>query len=531
VLELAGSVAAVVAVGSIAFGHHLRHGGFYYDDWAYVSAVRFDGFWSLTHDLVNHVIPGRPVLALLLPVPFALFGSNAALFLLLALVLTVLASASFFLFLRTVGLGPIHAGTIAVLSLVFPWSDAVRLWPTASMNNLAIVAYFTGTVVALSAVSKTCRRAIPLHALAVLLYLLSVLVYEAAAAAIALSLVLYRQRAPMRRALPHWLADVAAVVLSLSLSLVLTSRVRHVGSARERWRDIPDFARDGLSILASSFLPSSATVAAAKAIVLVVVMAFLAWALALARNPERRELRRWLRVTAGGVVGVAAGYFMFLGSGLHPAYAGVDNRVNTFAGFAYAALVYSLVMMVGSVLAERHRRLARALVPIATLLVVGGFVQRVRADVDHYDQATRLQAQELAEIRHALPVAPRRSTIYVFGFPAGTAPGVPIFRAPWDLTGAVRLTWHDPSLSALPIFRTGVACGRARMYPREFKPSDGSTYERSVFVDLATGQVEWITSRRACLQARRTFRPGPLVLGDGRSLSRGRRAGRPGRRS
>jgi hypothetical protein len=510
-VEVAGCAVVLLAVASLVFSTHIRNGGFYYDDWSNASTYRFEGFWELGDHLWRDVIPGRPVLAYLLPVPFALFGSNTALHLALAVCLAVFASACFFLFLRALGLERLHAGAIAVLSLVFPWSDAARLWPTASVNNVAIAAYFIGGLFALRALGTTGRRAVLLQVVALLAYLLSVLTYEAAAAAILLSILLYRTRAQRRRAFLHWAADAAVVLVWLSVSVVLTSRVRHVGSVADRVRDIPRFARDGLSILAESFLPSAVVSPAAKAVVLLVIAALLGWALALARDPERVGLRLWLHRAAGAAVGVMAAYVMFLGSTLYPTSSGVNNRSNTFAGFAFAALIYSLVMVASSIHLGRGRRITRAVVVIATLTVISGFVQRVDADINRYDRATALQTEALSELRRLLPALPRGSTVYLFGYPAQTAPGIPIFWGRWDLAGAVRLKWHDPSLSALPVYRTGVICEASIVYPGEFDVEDGSRYGPSVFVDLSLRRVAWIDSEQSCRRARRAFRPGPLV--------------------
>jgi hypothetical protein len=513
-MELATCATALLLVASLVFGTHVANGGFYYDDWSNASTYRFDGFWKLADGLWRNVIPGRPVLAYLLPVPFALFGSNTALHLGLALVLGVCASTCFFAFLRALDVEPAHAGAMAVLSLLFPWSDAVRLWSTASMNNVAIAAYFIGTVFALRALAAGGRRAVLLRAIAIVGYLLSILVYEAAAAAILLSILLYRTQRRQRRAFVYWVTDVAVVLVCLGASAVLTSRVRHVGSAADRLRDIPHFTRDGLSILATSFLPPGVDSAAAKASVLGCIAAVLAYALARAREPQRAELGVWLRRAAAAGVGIAAAYVIFLGSYLHPASVGVDNRSNTFAGFAFAGLVYSLIMVATLTLATGDARIKKAVVLVATLAVVSGFVQRVRTDIDDYDRATALQAGALSSLREALPAPPRGSTIYVFGYPAATAPGIPVFWGRWDLAGAVKLKWDDPSLSALPIYRRGVVCETSVVYPAEFGVENGSSYLRSIFVDLSLGTVESVRSAQKCQRLQRKFRPGPLIRSD-----------------
>jgi len=61
------------------------------------------------------------------------------------------------------------------------------------------------------------------------------------------------------------------------------------------------------------------------------------------RHGESGELRGWLRWIAIGLVTIAAAYFMFLGSHLHPRDPGIDTRINLFAGLGYCILVYALL--------------------------------------------------------------------------------------------------------------------------------------------------------------------------------------------
>ena len=63
---LAAATLAVLAV--VAFGAHVRGGGFYSDDWSTASSVEFRGYRGTVGFTVHHVIPGRPVLAAAQPV-------------------------------------------------------------------------------------------------------------------------------------------------------------------------------------------------------------------------------------------------------------------------------------------------------------------------------------------------------------------------------------------------------------------------------------------------------------------------------
>lgn len=511
-IELSICVITLVGIGLAVFGSHITDGGFYYDDWSRASGYRFDGFWHAALVQWRHVIPGRPILAFLLPLPHALFGLRPEVHLAMAVTLGVLASTGFFVFLRELRLKAPHALAMASLALILPWSDAARLWPTASINNIAVAAYFVGTVTVLRALRASGRQALLLHAVATVLFLVSLLTYEVAAAAIALGGILYFGRAPNRLVARRWVADVALVVVVLAASLVVTAPVRHVGSLSERAADVPHFARECLAMLASAYLPARFDSSRPRMLVLLFVASVLGWALLRARRSELHSLRRWVARAAVAAVGVGAAYVMFLGSGLRPLYAGVDNRVNTFAGFAFVVLVYSVAAIAALLIAGRPGRGATVLLALALILVGSGFVARVRNDIRHFDEATVLQADALARLRRALPAPKSGTTILTFGYAAETAPGIPIFWHSWDLSGAVRVKWNDASLSALPVYRSGVVCNPRSLYPSALRSEHRrAAYGRAVAVDLPSGRTKRIDSRRDCLQARRIFRPGPLV--------------------
>jgi hypothetical protein len=528
--EIALAGVALIGLGFLVLTSHVRRGGLYSDDWGNAAAYHFEGWWQTSVYEWRHSIPGRPILALLHPLPYALFGSDQTYHLALAVVLAALTSLSFFALLRVLGIEFPHALAMALLSLVFPWSDAAHLWPTGAMNNVAVIAYFLGSVAALRGLAlwqARRRRAILLHLLATALYLVSILTYEVAPAAILLSGLLYRTRFSWRALRARWAVDAILVLVPLGISLGLTSRVRHVGSLDERVRDVPHFVGQGLSLFASIFVPrdlssswaSSWEVASSsggKLVVLAAAAAVVAAALARSRQPEGRELRRWLYWGAGGAGGVAVAYVMFLGSGLLPLfYPGLDDRIQTLAAFGFVVAAYSVLALAALLVAGRRGRVAVVILGAGTLLIGLGFVQRVRDDVSHYDSAAAEQRSFLERLQDALPHPQPGSTIFTFGYPAKSAPGVPIFQNPSDLRAAINLRWNDRSLRAVPVYGQNVSCGRREISSPAFDPKYAAAYGRAVFVDLATGGTQPIGSAGACAQARRVFRPGPVYAASG----------------
>lgn len=112
--ELPSCAALLAGVAFLLYRPHVEQGGFYYDDWSHASDYHDQG-WRMAVNLWHHVLPGRPALAALLPLPDALFGDNAEAHLAMAVCLGALTSLCFYVFLRALTLEPIHAAIIAVL--------------------------------------------------------------------------------------------------------------------------------------------------------------------------------------------------------------------------------------------------------------------------------------------------------------------------------------------------------------------------------------------------------------------------------
>jgi len=501
----------LAGVAFLLYGPHVEQGGFYYDDWSHASDYRDQG-WRMAVNLWHHVLPGRPALAALLPLPYALFGDNSEAHLAMAVCLGALTSLCFYVFLRALTLEPIHAAIIAVLALIFPWSEAARLWPTASLNNVAVCAYLIGTVVALHGLQFRGKRAALTHGAALGLYLFSLVTYEVAGCAIALSVVVYRMRTSLRRAAARWVLDLMLVVAVLSVSAAYTSNVRHVGSLSQRLHDVPAFARQGLSIFASSFLPREVDTGRSERVALLVLGAIVAYAVVAARDPMRESLRRWLRILGIAALGIAAAYVMFLGSTIYPSGRGLDTRLHVFAGFAFATCCYAIVV-VAVELAVAERRAVLALAAAGSLVLGLGYAARLRSDSEHWANATRAQHAFLAALNQTLPRPAPGSTIFSFGYPGQESPGLPIFSQNWDTNGVLRLTYHDPSLYGLPIYRPGaVVCRRTVVYGAEFGLEHAARYGRAVFVDVRRRSALRIDSRPSCQSAIERFRPGPAYV-------------------
>ncbi len=203
--------------------------------------------------------------------------------------------------LRTLRLNPIAAAAIGTLALLFPWSDTGRLWAAASINNIALILFFVGVVVALKGLRTPGRRGIALHGVAVAFYVASLLLYEVTAGPMLVLVFVYALVAPWRLALRLWLIDLVALGATLAYSASITDKP--LGTFGEQLRHVPELASGAAALFVTSALPIDAP----RWIVPVLTAAVLAGvggALLRGRPdpPVRDDLVRWLGVAAAGVI-------------------------------------------------------------------------------------------------------------------------------------------------------------------------------------------------------------------------------------
>jgi len=522
--------AVMVAAAFAVYGIHVVRGGFISDDWAFAADhERFGGlastarhFLDTSGTLMN--TGGRLGTAIYFATDYTLFGSNAALHIVVALLLAALMSTGLFVVLRALGLARLHAGSIALLLLVFPAADAPRLWPSASTSQLAISLYLAGVILALRGLNASGRATILWHSGALACYVASLLTYEITVGGFALTILLYRLRAGWSPALRRWAVDLAV----LAASLVYVKQSKPYGVAWGSLSDRIDRARaiqgEARELLTRLGVQAGSIRVPFLVIVLLVVAAIVAAFMLPASSAVRSPLRRWLAIAAGGAVAIGAGYVSFVATDAFymPLRPGIGNRTNIAAAAGFVVLIYALAMLVGYLvaLAASFVRTARSsAVPIggavAGILLVGIgalWLHQVRNDRLAWDRAETLNQRTLTVLRDRVAKPLGGSTIYTFGMPGETAPLVLPFTTSWDLTGAVRLLWHDSTLRGIPsasIVRSysgntpensGIACRKDRAQPRGFfySAKDASPYGKTVFVDVPSGRSLIVRDRRTC---------------------------------
>jgi hypothetical protein len=508
-LELPVAGGLLLVLGAAVWGSHVVNGGFYWaDDWLSARLYLFPDTPGVFGNVNHHTAQFRPVLGVLLAAPFRLFGLRPDLHILLGIVLSVLASASFYWLLRTMGLERVHAFAVSGLALIFPWADTSRLWITATVNNWAVIFYFTGLTLALIGLRSEGLRKWLLGAVALALWVLGCLTYEVIGPPALLSVLVYAWWAGWRRALLRWPFDVVGVGAAL-VHVWLNQPEHHTDKptlgeqAAHAWRIVAE----GTRLLWSALIPAQVSPDIAAVLTGMLLAAAGAALLRLPlRDEARAVLHRWVAITAAGVVATGVSYAAFV-PGLAkyvPTAEGILNRVNILGAFGYSVVVYGLLMLAATLIACAARRgpaVATGIAMVFTVAIAAGYIARDAHDKRLWARGWELERLQLSAVADLVPHPPPHAVIYSFGIPNYVGPGVPIFALGGDFRSAVKVTLRNPHVGGIPMRRvTRWVCRKSGMHPEDYflGEREGVPYGLGYFLDVRRRRVVVIRSEAAC---------------------------------
>jgi hypothetical protein len=161
-------------------------------------------------------------------------------------------------------------------------------------------------------------------------------------------------------------------------------------------------------------------------------------------SPENPELRtRSIALVLAGTVVYWLGYALFLASSTDFAgITGVDNRVTLAAAAGTALAMIGIFGIACSLVPMRFRRGLLCLVVGAYCAC--GFVV-VSTLGAFWAAASKEQHAVLNELRTRLPALDRGTVLLLDGVCPYAGPAV-VFETDWDLTGALRVLYRDPTL-------------------------------------------------------------------------------------
>jgi hypothetical protein len=523
----AGSVALLLsALAVVVYGRNVLDGGFLSDGWTNRSIYVFGGLEGL-FDEPNIAV--RPLYGFYLVVLNGAFDGHSGLWLGWLLATSVLMSWVLYLLLRKLDFEFLDAMSIGALVLVFPAASSLRLWVAAVQIPVSVSLAIFGFLVAFLAFDARGARRLALHGVSLILFVTSLLFYEAAVPLILCSVLLYRLRVPWSRAARRWVADVVVLVAVTAAVAGSVTGAKELQGWDGMWHHAVTILDQAWTLLATVVLPfdSDSWYLLVPLGLVPLTAVFLAWRLP-ADAPGRPELLRWLAVLLSGLFVVVLGYAVFVpGSDYYvPLGHGIANRVNAVPSIGWVLVLYALIRLAAAV---AFRRAAASLTlsaraALVACVVVGvGWANSVSRDVDAYTTATRETERVLATIDASLLDPPPGSTIWALGQPVEIVPGIPVFGNTWDMTAGVQLLYGDPTISSYVGYpdtsfdcRSDAIVPGGSSYPMVAPGISrfASSYFRTYFVHTTTGQAAAIRTRRTCRKAAASFPRSPYLAGE-----------------
>jgi hypothetical protein len=498
---------SLLVLAAIVLGPYVPRGGFAYDDYEQQAMTHFLGF-SHSFSLFLSLDSRRPLTALYTAIVGTVFGQHQHWQLAFVACIHVATALTVWFVLRELRTSLLTASASAALVLLYPFSDSVWLWVAGGQVGAAVLLWLLALYLALRGL-RVPAGGWKLHTVAAAGYAACVLMYEASLLVCALSGCLYLLRAPPRVALKRWGADLAAIALAV---LLFTSMlIRPTGSADLHQLEGLGYTLDHIRIIvvqgqtlgATSMVPFGAPHRwLLTAVVLAVVCAAAAVVVWTRDRQLSRDLSALLALAVGGFVIAVAGWAMFAPADTwySPGTLGVGNRVNAIAGIGITIFIVAFVQLsVALVLSVNATARAKAgtLVSIVLLAAIGaGYLRDVGSDRGAWIRSATARYALLRKLRRDLSPPPPGSTLVVTGFPLWEAPGVPIFGASWDLTGASQLMWNDYSLKAWPAPPGSITCVPSGVGVTSI--SEPAPYASAILVNVASGSTTRITSETRC---------------------------------
>jgi len=462
-------IAGLVLLSAVLYAGKL---GFYSDDWGILGFFSAEADQSLARILriSFEFIPYRPGQAANLGILYWLFGlTPLGYHVVNALVLAAIGPLCY-LVLRECGQSRLIAIAIPLVWLCLPHYATNRYWYAAFAVPLCTLFYFASLYADLRVVRPGRLGAFAWKVLAIAGLLASVLTYEIWLPLFFLSplLVWYRShqpgvpatappggldiRAAARLGLPTLLAIIALTVYKLLVSTRLkpASITEHVvwfwGLLRDAvfttlggdfglrlpttlgaiTRDYPDSLIAAVSVLGGA-----------------IVLAVLLRADGRSGGEELRA-GRMLALAGLGVLLFFAGYAIFFASfNAAVSSTGANNRTAMASTAGLAFIIVGVAGWLGSRLRPGRGRVLVFAGAIATTCAAGLLI--INTVATFWVAASERQQQVLDSLREHVPRLPPGADLLLDGVCPYVGPA-PVFETWWDMTGALRILYADPTL-------------------------------------------------------------------------------------
>ncbi len=500
----------VIGVGSLLllalsiYGAYASKGSWYYDDWSIYSLLRAQhgGYFAELKACASSIPGNRELACVYHAGEYSLFGAHRTDYQFAAIGFLVLNASLLFSIVRRCHMARGWAWLMGAALIIFPASDATRLWAVGAIAQYAIALVLCAILLALIALGRRGARAVVLHLASAVLIVVAMATYEIALPFVALGgslyLVAYRNRAAVYR----WGLDVGLLGMFLLYRVAVSPVAASTGLVVHR--SIPaTLSRVGTLLSAAwetwkyVYLPGRLGTAAL--VCLSVAVLLLLW---LGASGTVKRLYPWFAALACGMALSAAGALVYMtANDLYvPEVSGLFNRLNMPGSFGYVAMAVALLGILYEIC--RLVKLPTALaVGLVCLVAAGSAEHQIGISVNHiqaWEASWTDQKEALAGYRVAVRRVPKDAVIIGLDTPIWERGFIPIFAASWDLRGAIE---YETSLTppiAYPLL-PNLDCGSAGMIEGTaiVAPYDAPG-EPMYFVSPVRETAVRIGSQRAC---------------------------------
>jgi hypothetical protein len=509
--QLASDSALLVAsvVGPAAL--YLGGLGFYSDDWHFLSvmtAAPDQSLFGLLRALAPDLL-ARPPHLFALVVLFQWFGLAALGYHVVSTLVLALGVVCFYLVLGQVGIARPLAVSSAVLYGTLPHYSTDRFWLASFQATLGMALFFAGTWALLRA-ART-KAAWPVSGfVAALLLAGSALSYEVfvpavgIAAPIALLATWVDSRTRSDRSRRLWWLFAMSVTIAAAVvlfKLAASTRIPEFPSLFARVRWFAAVIRDGAALSYGEYglgLPAVAVIALSRwpvgprllmggAVSLLVAVYAYALSRGVNVSAPRRHQGRSLALIGPllFLIGLAifATNYAFLAT--------PSGNANRIMIGAVAGVALTLIGLLAWALDQfPHGQVGRCVfASVVGALCFSGIVINATL-ADFWVSAAHEQARIVGTIRSALPTFPSGSTLLLYGFCPYHGPGI-VFEAPWDLAGALQITYSDPTLRA-DVVSPQLSIGDDELTTEIYGVSSTYKYATLLLLDARDGAIGFV---------------------------------------
>ncbi len=444
--------------------------GFYSDDWFFLWPFATSGDQSLSGLYWNEYTNWwayRPLQKVYWTVLYWLFGPQPLGYHLTNALVLNTAVVLFYLSLRKFGQSRLLAVTIPLVWALLPHYSTGRFWFTAFQGTLSMAFYFLSLYSGLKALQARRTRLLSWKLLSFLSMFGSILVYEITLPLFLFNLFLIRYRRrelygatpfkQMIRANSVWLVIVLLLLIVVSLNKTLTSHRMGANPVAQ----VVKIVKGGVTVSFGDYglgLPrvvwvilrdySDPTILAVGAALGLVIFGYL-YGIAARPLTDQPGRPKWPKLITTGLIVFGLGYAIFLVTkGFGFTTTGINNRTAIAAAAGVAAAFTGGVGWGCSLLPSDALRKV-AFCALTTFLCVSGFLIN-NTIASFWVAAYRQEREILADIREHFSALPSGSTFVLDGVCPYVGPAI-VFESSWDLEGALRVSYHDPTLKAIVV--------------------------------------------------------------------------------